>query len=65
MTEHVQAELVGPVQVFENDQDRSARVGGHQQVGQILHQHAPPVVRVAGGGGDRPHPRRQALPQLG
>ena len=65
MTEHVQAELVGPVQVFENDQDRSAGVGGHQQVGQVLDQHAAPVVRVAGGSGDRPHPRRQAPPQLG
>ena len=65
MTEHVQAQLVGPVQVLENDQDRSARVGGHQQVGQVLHQHAAPVVRVAGGSGDRPHPRRQAPPQLG
>ena len=65
MTEHVQAQLVGPVQVLENDQDRSARIGGHQQVGQVLHQHAAPVVRVAGGSGDRPHPRRQAPPQLG
>ena len=65
MTEHVQAQLVGPVQVLENDQDRSARIGGHQQVGQVLYQHAAPVVRVAGGIGDRPHPRRQAPPQLG
>ena len=53
------------MQVFENDQDRGAGVDGHQQVGQVLDQHAAPVVRVACGVGDRPHPRRQAAPQLG
>jgi hypothetical protein len=62
MTEHIQAQLVGPVQIFEDDQDRSARIGGYQQVGQILYEHAPPVMRVTG---DRTHPRRQAPPQLG
>jgi len=62
VAEHIQAQLVGPVQVFENDQDGGAGVGGYQQVGQVLYQHTAPVVRVAGGIGDRPYPRRQALP---
>ena len=63
MAEHIQAQLVGPVQVLQDDQHRSARIRGNQQVSQILHQQAAPVVRITGVGGDRAHPRRQAPPE--
>ena len=50
MAEHVQAQLVGPVQVLENQQHRGPRFGRDDQVGQVLHQQAAPVVRVTGAG---------------
>ena len=64
MAQHIEAELVGPVQVFENDQHRGARVDGDQQVGQVLHQQAAPAMRVTSVSGDHTYPRREALPQV-
>ena len=60
MAEHIQAQLVGPVQVFEDDQHRGAGLHGDEQVGQLLHQQPAPVVRITSVGGDCTHPRRQA-----
>ena len=65
MPQHIEAELVGPVQVFENDQHREAWFGGDDQVGQVLHQQAAPVMRVASVGGNRPDPCGEALTQAG
>ena len=56
MAEHIQAQLVGPVQILQDDQQRSARIRGNQQVGQVLHQQAAPVMCITGVGGDRAHP---------
>ena len=64
MTQHVKAELVGPVQVFQDDQDRDAGFGGDQQVGKVLYQQAAPVMRVTSVGRDRANPRCEALPQI-
>ena len=63
MAQHIQAQLIGPVQVLHEDQHRSARIRGNQQVGQVLHQQTAPVVGVTGVGGDRPHPCHQAPPE--
>ena len=63
MAQHIKAQLIGPVQILENDQHRAARLDGNQQVGQVLHQQAAPVMRVTSVRRDRPQPRRQALPQ--
>ena len=65
VAERVQAQLVGPVQILENQQHRGPRFGRHDQVGQVLHQQAAPVVRVTGAGGDLTYPRRQALAEAG
>ena len=56
VTEHIQAQLVGPVQILQHDQHRSARIRRNQQVGQVLHQQAAPVVRITGVSGDRAQP---------
>ena len=64
MAEYIQAQLVGPVQILQHDQHRTARIRGDQQVGQVLHEQAAAVVRVTGVCGDRAHPRRQALPEV-
>ena len=49
MAQHIQAQLVGPVQVLQDDQRRSARIRRNQQVGQVLYQQAAPVVGAATG----------------
>ena len=56
VAEHVEAQVVGPVQVLEDDQHGPAEGGGHDRVGQILHEQAALVVRVPGPGGQRPRP---------
>ena len=65
MTQHVQAELVGPVQVFQDDQHRGPGCGGDEQVGKVLHQQAAPVMRVPGVRREGTKPRREALAQIG
>ena len=64
MAEHIQAQLISPVQVFQDDQHRSARIRGDQQVGHVLHQQTPPVMGVTGVSGDRTHPCHQAPPEV-
>ena len=56
MAEHIEAQLVSPVQIFQHDQQRGARIRVNQQVGQVLHQQAAPVVRIADIIGDRAQP---------
>ena len=48
VAQYIQAQLIGPVQILQHDQDRTARIHGDQQVGQILHEQAAAVVRVTG-----------------
>ena len=65
VAEHIQAQLIGPVQVLENDQHRPAGVHADDQVGQVLDQQAAPVVRVTSAAGiaRSREPGGQALPQ--
>ena len=46
-----------------DQQQRDAGIRGHEQVGQVLHQQAAPVVCITSAGGDRAHPRRQVPPE--
>ena len=64
MAKYVETELIGPVQVLQDDQYRDAGIRGDQQVGKVLHQKAAPVMRVTSIGRDGPDPRREARPQI-
>jgi hypothetical protein len=62
--DHLQAQLVGPVQVLQHDQDRAVVAELGDQVGQVLDQQAAPAVPVASGGGQVPQPGRQQLAEV-
>jgi len=67
--DHLQAELVGPVEVLEHDQQRPVPAQVQNRVGEVLDEQPPPAVAVAADpaglaqpGRDRPAERRRPLP---
>ena len=56
MAKYVEAELVGPVQVLQDDQHREAGISGDEQVGEVLDQQAAAMMRVTGVSRERPDP---------